>query len=221
MRFILGWLKSAGAVCLGLCLGGSASAAVIINVVQSGSDVVLSMSGSLSNLGTPFSTGTRNAASDARILITRYPDDEYLNDDEFFLYKGGSMNFSTYAKVSGPGPSWGNGEHSSAPSSFTSSLDYFYFGQNVLATNSSYVFGTAITGSATFSNKTLAGIGLTNQGSYVYTFGSGANTDTVTFNIGGSGGGGGGGEVPEPSTMAIFGLGAIGMAYRARRKAKA
>jgi len=30
-----------------------------------------------------------------------------------------------------------------------------------------------------------------------------------------------GGQVPEPSTMAIFGLGALGMAYRARRKAKA
>lgn len=27
--------------------------------------------------------------------------------------------------------------------------------------------------------------------------------------------------VPEPSTMAIFGLGVVGMAYRARRKAKA
>ena len=31
----------------------------------------------------------------------------------------------------------------------------------------------------------------------------------------------GGGQVPEPSTMVIFGLGAIGMAYRARRKSKA
>jgi hypothetical protein len=30
-----------------------------------------------------------------------------------------------------------------------------------------------------------------------------------------------GGQVPEPSTMAIFGLGALGMAYRARRKSKA
>lgn len=30
-----------------------------------------------------------------------------------------------------------------------------------------------------------------------------------------------GAEVPEPSTMAIFGLGALGMAYRARRKNKA
>jgi len=30
-----------------------------------------------------------------------------------------------------------------------------------------------------------------------------------------------GGEVPEPSTMAIFGLGALGMVYRARRKRQA
>ena len=37
---------------------------------------------------------------------------------------------------------------------------------------------------------------------------------------GGGGGGGGGGEVPEPTSMAIFGLGALGMAYRARRKLK-
>lgn len=29
-----------------------------------------------------------------------------------------------------------------------------------------------------------------------------------------------GGEVPEPTSMAIFGLGALGMAYRARRKVK-
>lgn len=30
-----------------------------------------------------------------------------------------------------------------------------------------------------------------------------------------------GGEVPEPTSMAIFGLGALGLAYRARRKSKA
>ncbi|MBU6387686.1 MAG: PEP-CTERM sorting domain-containing protein, partial [Planctomycetes bacterium] len=29
-----------------------------------------------------------------------------------------------------------------------------------------------------------------------------------------------GGEVPEPSTMAIFGLGALGMAYRGRRRSE-
>ncbi|MFN6300822.1 MAG: PEP-CTERM sorting domain-containing protein [Planctomycetota bacterium] len=30
-----------------------------------------------------------------------------------------------------------------------------------------------------------------------------------------------GGQVPEPTSMAIFGLGALGMAYRARRITKA
>jgi len=38
---------------------------------------------------------------------------------------------------------------------------------------------------------------------------------------GGDGGDGGDGEVPEPTSMAIFGLVALGMAYRAQRKNKA
>jgi hypothetical protein len=78
-----------------------------------------------------------------------------------------------------------------------------------------YVFGTAISGTATWNNKTLSDLGITNLGTYVYTVGSGANTDTVTFNLSS---GGGGGEVPEPTSMAIFGLGALGFAYRNRRK---
>jgi hypothetical protein len=41
-----------------------------------------------------------------------------------------------------------------------------------------------------------------------------------TLTVSGAGGGAGG-EVPEPTSMAIFGLGALGMAYRARRKSKA
>jgi hypothetical protein len=219
MRFVSGWLKSASAVCLGLCLVGSASAGVIINVVQSGSDVVLSMSGSLSNLGTPVATQTQNLPRYARIETQRWP--LPVTEDSFFISNGGAINYSTYLKVSGPGPTWGSDYTMSSATSHASSLSFFSLTDSFMNLPSSYVFGTAITGSATFSNKTLAGIGLTNQGSYVYTFGSGANTDTVTFNIGGSGGGGGGGQVPEPSTMAIFGLGALGMAYRARRKAKA
>ncbi|MEK0424974.1 MAG: motif, partial [Planctomycetota bacterium] len=80
-----------------------------------------------------------------------------------------------------------------------------------------YVFGTAISGTVTWNNKTLADLGITNLGTYVYTAGSGANTDTVTV-IFSSGGGGGSGAVPEPTSMAIFGLGALGFAYRNRRR---
>jgi hypothetical protein len=50
--------------------------------------------------------------------------------------------------------------------------------------------------------------------------GSSINSQGAFFEISGAGGGAGG-EVPEPTSMAIFGLGALGMAYRARRKSKA
>lgn len=217
MRVVSGWIRATAVACLGLCLVGSASAAVIINVVQSGSDVVLSMSGSLSNLGTDGSQYDSNDSSRATIGVIR----DFFPDKDFFrLAKGGITNVTYYNKTSGPGLAWGNSRVQSSSSSFTSSLNFFLMGNEGLTIDSSYVFGTAITGSATFNNKTLAGLGLTNQGSYVYTYGSGSNSDTVTFNIGGSGGGGGG-QVPEPTSMAIFGLGALGLAYRARRKAKA
>lgn len=220
MRFASGWIRATVVACLGLCLVGSASAGVIVNVSQSGSDVVLSMSGSLSNLGTGYQA-TGSFPSEAMMIVYRDPIDSFMNRDQFNISKSGSINYSSYSKISGPGPSWGNNFMLTTASSFASSIDMFIFGSEGLAINSSYVFGTAITGSATFNNKTLANLGLTNQGSYVYTVGSGSNTDTVTFNIGGSGGGGGGGAVPEPTSMAIFGLGALGLAYRARRKAKA
>lgn len=81
--------------------------------------------------------------------------------------------------------------------------------------------GGDITGQAFFSGKSLLGMGLpTTFTEYVYEL-SNNGGDTVKIQFGTQGGGGGGGQVPEPSTMAIFGLGALGMAYRARRKAKA
>lgn len=52
---------------------------------------------------------------------------------------------------------------------------------------------------------------------YVYELSSNGG-DTFKIQFGTPGGGGGGGQVPEPTSMAIFGLGALGFAYRARRK---
>ncbi len=46
----------------------------------------------------------------------------------------------------------------------------------------------------------------------------GIRVATLSLSGDGGGGGGGGGEVPEPSTMAIFGLGALGMVFRSRRR---
>jgi hypothetical protein len=82
-----------------------------------------------------------------------------------------------------------------------------------------YSFGTAISGTATFSNETLLTMGITNQGTYVYTVsGLSGASDTVTFVIGSGGGGGGGGAVPEPASGAIAALLMGGAALRKWRK---
>jgi hypothetical protein len=225
MRFVSGWIRAAGVACLGLCWVGSASAAVIVNVSQSGNDVVISFSGSLANLGTPVSAGSLNSPSKSTVFISsgQSPSLGEYQSDLFRAIQPGIIGFRLFEKVSGSATSWGPGGTQTSTETFTdnlqtSGINMFIAGSEWLAIPQSYTYGSTFTGSATFYNKTLATMGVTNLGSFVYTYGSGANTDTVTFNIGS---GGGGGEVPEPTSMAIFGLGALGMAYRARRKAKA
>lgn len=63
----------------------------------------------------------------------------------------------------------------------------------------------------------FSGIGATDFRVYIYTSTSGRymNFQNIQFS------GLSGAPVPEPSTLAIFGLGSLGVAYRARRKAKA
>jgi len=63
----------------------------------------------------------------------------------------------------------------------------------------------------------FSGIGATDFRVYIYTNSTGRYMDfqNVQFNAPS------GAPVPEPSTLAIFGLGSLGVAYRARRKAKA
>lgn len=65
---------------------------------------------------------------------------------------------------------------------------------------------------------TSAAISLSSSARYGFNFGPGAEYDSIGFRIVTLSPPA---AVPEPSTMAIFGLGALGMAYRARRKAKA
>jgi hypothetical protein len=68
-----------------------------------------------------------------------------------------------------------------------------------------------------FSLSGFSGIGATEFRVYIYTSTNGRymGFQNVQFN------GPSGAPVPEPSTLAIFGLGSLGVAYRARRKAKA
>lgn len=63
----------------------------------------------------------------------------------------------------------------------------------------------------------FSGIGATDFRVYIYTSTTGRYMDFQNIQFNGLSGA----PVPEPSTLAIFGLGSLGVAYRARRKAKA
>lgn len=212
------WLVTSLASMALVTLVETASAGVIINVVESGGNVVATLSGQLSNLGvgTTQPPPINPVSSLAAIYVN------LGGTDSFVVQSPGSYETTRY-NLSGTASQWG-------PFAFTTANDFTLSGTNYLSFNNSsiggsgggpggnlvlgsYTFGASISATLTFTNKTLAAMGLVNQGSYVYTVGSGSDTDTITFNVGGSGG-----QVPEPSSMAIFGLGALGMAYRARRK---
>ncbi len=193
------------------------SAGVIINFAQSGSDVVATISGSwnstqpgLDVLLNPTGSGAVFAGTGFRTV---------------FFEQGLAANSPCPGQywdlVSNPANTdWGTGApvatlgstSSSNPAivllNLTSSLRF--------SLAKSYVSGTAISGTTTWANKTLSDLNLTNAVTNLYmNVNSG---ETVTVNIVLSGGGS---TVPEPSSMAICGLGALAMAYRARRKLKA
>ena len=217
------WLVTSLASMALVTLVETASAGVIINVVESGGNVVATLSGQLSNLGvgTTQPPPINPVSSLAAIYVN------LGGTDSFVVQSPGSYETTRY-NLSGTASQWG-------PFAFTNANDFTLSGTNYLSFNNSssggsgggpggnlvlgsYTFGDSISATLTFTNKTLAAMGLVNQGSYVYTVGSGPNTDTITFNIGG---GGGGAAVPEPSSLAICSIAAAAAAIRARRKAKA
>ena len=223
MRSVLGWIKSVSVVLLSAMISSNASAAVVVTFAPSGNDVVATVSGSWRALS---GFGADDFASEN--VIGGGGD-----RNSFSTFTGSKLGRSfTLVKVSGPS-TWGTSASSVSINADSGdvSTDFAFLTRNVLGPSATTLLvspqiigGVPITGSMTFSNKTMSSMGLDNYGTFVYRFLS--TTETLTFVLSsgsgsGGGGGGGGGEVPEPTSMAIFGLGALGMACRARRKAKA
>lgn len=217
------WLFTSLASLALVTLVETASAGVIINVAESGSNVVATLSGNLQNLG----GGTLQAPPLNPVAALGAIYVNLGGTDTFVVQSAGSYETTSY-NLSSTASGWGTLAFTTANNFSLSGTSYFSFnnssfggsggapgGQLVLG---SYNFGDPIDATLTFNNKTLATMGLLNPGSYVYTVGSGPNTDTITFNIGG---GGGGAAVPEPSSLAICSIAAAAAAIRARRKAKA
>jgi len=184
-----------------------------VNVRQVGADVVATISGSLLNLGTPFGGGIPFTEE-----LTAFRNPSFT---EQTMKWGTTGENPTYDLYTGSGTSYWkitDGFTSNSPSSSNmSGASYMFFqhstGGTYLGLGGYNYDGTPITGSMTFTGKTLNELGFDSLGTFTYNYGSGERTGFVSFSIEN-----GGGAVPEPTSMAIFGLGALGFAYRNRRK---
>ena len=177
----------------------AADAALIVNVGQSGANVVATLSGSLNLTGltalpTPFGLTRAIAPSRGYIGLGTSP----LTTG----YQG-----LTGAGVFGPGTGF---TLSNADTGDGFGLDTI-FSLNVLFLPLNYVSGTALSGSSTFNNTTISGLGLT-AGAYVFR----SSSDTLTININGAAA-----AVPEPATWALMLIGFGGIGYAMRRNPKA
>jgi PEP-CTERM motif-containing protein len=183
-----------------LWLTRPAEASFIINIVQSGPNVVGTGSGSFNLAALAFGfTGTSGGAEvgAAENLVSLGPataNDFYTGS--FAISPSGLGATSTiFQASSGAGPTVG-----------LSTLDGLEVPFN-------YVSGTPIApDSATWNNTTLAGLGLT-PGTYVYSWGTGLTADTLTLNVGAA--------TPEPASLALVALGGLGLALVRRRRKQA
>jgi len=184
-----------------LAWGGVANAAVIISVVQSGSDVVFTGIGTIdtTDLGPEtagFAIGGMNPSAGSlgvgpAILtpVELFPGVPVLPTD--FGAGGGIV------ATSGTGSIFGATKF-----------------QDAIIVPVGYVSGTSLSGTATFANETFATLGLT-QGTYVFSWGTQADADTLTIDVGTVT------ATPEPATLAVFGVPLLVGLLTRRRRARA
>jgi hypothetical protein len=189
---------------LALSLSQSAHASVVVNIVQSGANVVATGSGTL-NLSALSPDGATNVAS-------------FVASQSGGIMLGSSTPGlqALYSAIAGPA-SFGTGSVFSASSGTGGFVGVNATG-GILLVPFGYVSGTSLSSSATWNNTTLAGLGLT-TGTYTYTWGSGATADSFVLNVATTTPS----PTPAPGTLYLAILGILGVALfqflRTRRTA--
>jgi len=201
---------------LGLMLAGltapqAHAGGFTVTVTQQGTNVVSSGSGVIDLTGWSLVYSAADGGGACPDLYPQAPElgvggnklcDAFTPGDE---YEGSTTGPASF----GPGPG-------ASPNSTSGDVFDFYGGgaTSLLTVPAGYVSGEALSDITTFDNTTLASIGAA-PGSYVWTWGTGAN-QSITVDVGGSSPNG----VPEPSALALFGAGLLGLSVlRRRRKA--
>jgi len=171
----------------------TAHAAFILTFTQNGSDVDATGSGTIntSAFSPPYDDGELGSVYPAAAgAILGAPD---LVDE------------LTYYGVSGPS-SFGDGGYKNA-SSGGGDVVGIITGVGLVVPEG-YVSGAFLSGTSTYDNETIAGLGLT-PGDYVYTWGSGPTADSLRVDIP---------SVPEPTSLATLGISASALLLRRRRR---
>ena len=186
------------AVLLLFAFQARSEAGLVFTMDQVGSDVVVTVSGTVNTAGLTKTTET------APNLGAIWP-------STGLLWIAGSTQTppgtDIYESIIGPA-SFGGGGVALATSGSGDEV-VLDGADGILQVPKDYISGTAISGTMTFAGTTIAGLGAT-QGTYTWTWGSGADADFATLNV-----------VPEPGSLALFGLSALGVgliAYRRRKK---
>jgi hypothetical protein len=189
--------RIAGAAALGVAMpigfslsAPPAQAAYVATLVQQGSNVVATGSGTLNLASLSILPGTSATEASIQPIIG-------------VLFIGQALNefVSNYTGVTGP-RSFGNGNSDITANSGSGHIvgvdETTPFGVRVLTVPEGYVSGSALFESSTWNNQTFSSLGVT-PGTYVWTRGSGASADSFTL-VGG---------VPEPSSFLLFGVGSL------------
>jgi hypothetical protein len=177
--------------------GGRAEGGEIITFRQVGTDVVETGAGSLNLTGTPF-------------FGTDSPSPSQTNSNLAVTLMGPvpGVQYDDYRGLEGP-QTFGLGTPFGAVFASSGSGDMFGLSGDLgfVFVPHGYVSGASLSATDTYANQTFSSLGLT-PGIYNYTLPS----DTLTVEIGAA--------VPEPSTLALAGIGGLvlaGYAWRRRR----
>jgi hypothetical protein len=210
-RLVFGKRKSSSlllALAVILFAAVSARATIIINASEAGGNVAFTLSGS-------FNTSSATFLQFAAVT----PGNQVTPSAGFIAFSGGSgLNQWILPNFSGPGSFGSGGSISNFTGSANNAFAGFFLvgpGQTGMALLSSYVSGSALTGSLTLTGQSFASLGIA-PGTYVSSWNNGGISDGLTMTINPSQ------SVPETgSVLCMLGLSVAGMIVAARRWAVA